>query len=113
MDEAAFNALAERELGRIEDAFEACMESGGVDLDLEVQPGGVLELEFGDGSKMVINRHSAAREIWVAAKSGGFHFRPDDQGQWFDTRSGEELWAALRRLAGAQAGADLGALGAR
>lgn len=110
MDEAAFNALAERELDRIENAFEALLESGEVDIDVELQPGGVLELEFDDGSRMVINRHSAAREIWVAAKSGGFHFRPDAHGQWTDTRSGEELWAALRRLAGAQAGTSLAAL---
>ena len=39
--------------------------------DAEPKPGGSSEIEFENGSKMIINRHTAAREIWVAAKSGG------------------------------------------
>jgi len=97
MDEASFNALAEAELQKIEAAFEAA------DLDIEVQPGGVLQVEFDDGSQMIINRHSAAREIWVASRLGGFHYRHDGA-QWIGTRDSEELWTALRRLASAQAG---------
>ncbi|WP_341676643.1 iron donor protein CyaY [Niveibacterium sp. SC-1] len=97
MDEASFNALAEAELQKIEAAFEAA------ELDVEVQPGGVLQVEFEDGSQMIINRHSAAREIWVASRLGGFHYRHAD-GHWIGTRDGEELWAALARLASAQAG---------
>ena len=99
MEESAFNALAEAELARIESALEDC----GVDLDIEPKPGGILELEFDHGTKMIINRHTAAREIWVAAKSGGFHFRPQD-GQWVNTRDGADLWAMLSRLVGEQAG---------
>ena len=99
MEESAFNALAEAELARIESALEDC----GVDLDIEPKPGGILELEFDNGTKMIINRHTAAREIWVAAKSGGFHFRPQD-GQWVNTRDGADLWAMLSRLVGEQAG---------
>jgi len=63
----------------------------------------VLEIEFADGSRMVINRHGAAREIWVAARSGGFHFRWDGS-VWRDTRDGAELFAALSRLVSAQGG---------
>jgi CyaY protein len=99
MDEREFNALADAELRRIEDAIENC----GADVDLEVKPGGVLELEFDDGSKIIINRHTAAREIWVAAKSGGYHFRPQDGG-WVGTRDGEELMAAIARCMTEQAG---------
>jgi CyaY protein len=99
MDESAFNALAEAELARIE----AAIEASGADVDIEQQPGGVLELEFGDGSKMVINRHSAAREIWVAARAGGFHFR-SEAGRWLNTRDGAELYAMLSALVSAQAG---------
>ena len=100
MEESAFNALAEAELARIESALEDC----GVDIDIEPKPGGILELEFDNGSKMIINRHTAAREIWVAAKSGGFHFRPLD-GNWVNTRGGDDLWEMLAALASAQAGA--------
>ncbi|AVR87763.1 iron donor protein CyaY [Thauera aromatica] len=99
MEESAFNALAEAELARIEHALEDC----GVDIDIEPKPGGVLELEFANGTKMILNRHTAAREIWVAAKSGGFHFRPEG-GRWVNTRDGAELWAMLAALLGAQAG---------
>lgn len=99
MEESAFNALAEAELARIESALEDC----GVDIDIEPKPGGILELEFDNGSKMIINRHTAAREIWVAAKSGGFHFRPQE-GSWVNTRDGRELWAMLGALVGEQSG---------
>ncbi|MCK6408084.1 iron donor protein CyaY [Thauera sp.] len=99
MEESAFNALAEAELARIEAALEDC----GVDFDVEPKPGGVLELEFDNGTKMIINRHTAAREIWVAAKSGGFHFRLQDGG-WVNTRDGRQLWDMLAALATEQAG---------
>lgn len=99
MDEREFNALADAALRRIEDAVEQC----GAEVDLEVKPGGVLELEFDDGSKIIVNRHTAAREIWLAAKSGGYHFRPQD-GLWIGTRDGEELMAALGRCMSEQAG---------
>jgi len=99
MDENEFEALAEAELARIEQAFEA----SGVDADIEAKAGGVLEIEFADGSKMIINRHGAAREIWVAARSGGFHFRHDGK-QWRNTRDDSELYAALSRLFSEQSG---------
>jgi len=52
---------------------------------------------------MVINRHGVARELWVAARAGGFHFRWDGAA-WRDTREGTELFAALSKLVSAQAG---------
>jgi CyaY protein len=99
MDETEFAAAAERALERIESALEEC----GVDADVERKEGGVLEIEYADGSRMVINRHAAAREIWVAAPSGGFHFRWDGAA-WRDTREGTELFASLSRLVSAQSG---------
>lgn len=102
MDEREFNALADAALRRIEDAIEAC----GTDLDYEVKAGGVIELAFDDGSKLIINRHTAAREIWVAARSGGYHFRPET-GRWVGTRDGEELLAALSRCISEQAGSQI------
>ncbi len=99
MDDKDFNRLADAALARIDAALEAC----GADLDFELAPGGVLEIEFADASKIVVNRHAVAREIWVAAKSGGFHFRWDGAG-WRDTRDGAELMARLSALASQQAG---------
>ncbi len=53
-----------------------------------------------------MNRQTPNREIWVAARSGGFHFAWKD-GAWRDTRSGGELYAALAAIAAAQAGEPL------
>lgn len=100
MDEAQFVVVAERALERIEAALEEC----GVDADVELKEGGVLEIEYADGSRMIINRHAAAREIWVAARSGGFHFRWDGAA-WRDSRDGTELFAALSRLVSEHSGA--------
>jgi len=99
MDENEFGGLAERALERIE----AALEESGVDADVQRKEGGVLEIEYADRSRMVINRHAAAREIWVAAPSGGVHFRWDGAA-WRDTREGTELFAALSRLVSAQSG---------
>ena len=99
MDQREFEQRAEEALERIETALEAT----GVDADVERKDGGVLEIEFEDGSRMVINRHGAARELWVAARAGGFHFRWDGAA-WRDTREGTELFAALSKLVSAQSG---------
>jgi CyaY protein len=99
IEESQFNPLADATLNQLETALDAC----GADLDYQLGPGGVLEIEFQNGSKIIVNRHTAAREIWVAAKSGGFHFRPEG-GLWFGTRNGEELFTALSHLISEQSG---------
>ena len=103
MNESEFEQLSGAALEAIERALERAVDAGALEVDYERKDGGVLELEFTDGARMVINRHGAAREIWVAARSGGFHFRLD-AGRWVDTRSGGELFAALSRLISAQSG---------
>ena len=102
MTESEFAVLAEAALAALERAF----ESGAPDADVQTKGEGVLEIEFDDGSKMVINRHAAAREIWVAARSGGHHFRHDGN-TWRDTRDGSELFATVSRLASEQSGAPV------
>ena len=99
MDDKEFNRLADATLARIEHGLEA---SGG-DIDFQLAAGGVLEIEFADDSKIIINRHGVAREIWVAAKAGGFHFRWDGEA-WRDTRDATELMEKLAMLASQQAG---------
>jgi CyaY protein len=102
MTDSEFEALAGTALA----AVERTIEAAGLDIDIQAKGAGVLELEFQDGSKMIVNRHAAAREIWVAAKSGGFHFRHDGTA-WRNTRDGAELFAALSGLVSAQAGAPV------
>lgn len=93
----------ENEAQRVLERIEAALEASGVDADFEMKEGGVLEVEFPGGAKLIVNRHGAAREIWVAARAGGFHYRRED-GVWRDTRGGEELFAALSRLVSELAG---------
>ena len=102
MTESEFETLAGAALAALESAFEASAP----DADVQLKGAGVLEIEFEDGSKMVINRHGAAREIWVAEKAGGFHFRHDGAA-WRDTRDGSELFAVVSRLASQQAGSPV------
>lgn len=99
MNESEFNALADAALGRIERGLEA----SGADLDFSMLSAGVLEIECTDGSKIIVNRHAAAQEVWVAARSGGFHYRWDGA-VWRNTRDGSELMAALSALLSAQSG---------
>lgn len=93
MTESEFETLAGSALAALEHA----LERAAPDADVQTKGSGVLEVELEDGSKIVINRHGAAREIWVAAKAGGFHFRYDGT-SWRDTRDGTELFAALSKL---------------
>ena len=99
MTESEFEALADAAIA----ALERALEASALDVDLEPKGSGVLELEFADGGKIVVNRHTAARELWVAARSGGFHFRYDGS-RWRDSRDGSEFFAALSRLCSAQSG---------
>ena len=99
MDDSEFNTLAGQALARIDAALEACE----ADLDFELAAGGVLEIEFADGSKIIVNRHAVAKEIWIAARAGGFHFRWDGAA-WRDTRDNTELMEKLSALASQQAG---------
>jgi CyaY protein len=99
--ESDFVALADRVLG----AIAAALDAGDADVDSTLNDG-VLTIDCGVGGKIIVNRHQPSREIWVAAKSGGFHFRGQD-GAWRDTRDGAELGAKLEQLLHAQAGVDV------
>ena len=98
MDESAFHAHVDGVFA----AIEAALDSTESDIDSEIS-GGILTLEFENHSKVIINRQTFNREIWVAAKSGGFHFRFDGA-EWRDTRSGESLQSLLARVIAEQSG---------
>lgn len=96
--ESEFIALADRVL----EAIAAGLDAADADVDWTLNDG-VLTIEDTSGGKLIVNRHVPSRELWVAAKSGGFHFR-GDAGVWRDTKDGTELGVALVRLLRAQAG---------
>jgi CyaY protein len=109
MEEKEFVVLADQTLARLEDVLEQLLAEDGADFDYELKPGGIIEVVFADDSKIIVNRHAAAREIWVAARSGGFHFSPpaDAGGRWLDARGGQDLAALLSRCFSEQSGAEL------
>lgn len=98
MNDTDFNTLVDATLLAVEDALEA------LDLDIDMETsGGILTLTFANGSKVIVNRQGATREIWVAARSGGFHCgRRDDA--WVCNTTGETLPALLSRVCTEQAG---------
>jgi iron-sulfur cluster assembly protein CyaY len=96
MTESDFHRAVDAALARIEASVEV---EDALDTDLE---GGVLTITCPDASRIIVNRQTPNREIWVAARSGGFHFA-SREGAWRDTRSGEELFASLARLIEQQA----------
>jgi iron donor protein CyaY len=67
--------------------------------DCEINEG-ILTISFDDGQKIILNRHAPNQEIWLAARTGGQHFRCQG-GHWRDTRSGEDLADALSRVCAA------------
>ena len=96
MDESAFIAAADATLAKIGLALDAALETSAADFDWSLKDG-VLTIECEDESRIIVNRHVPNREIWVAARSGVFHFRLDD-GVWRYTRSGAELAGEITRL---------------
>ena len=100
MNETEFHAAVDAVLARIERSVE---DSDALDSDLEA---GILTLTCPDDSRVIVNRQTPNREIWVAARSGGFHFTWRD-GAWRDTRSGDELFASLTRILASQAGENV------
>lgn len=101
MNESDFDRRATDTLLRIENAIEA----SGADIDFEMA-GGILTLEFENGSKIIINKQAGASQIWVAAKAGGFHYSWVDD-RWINDQSRGELMGELSRLVSEQSGEDV------
>jgi CyaY protein len=101
MTESEFNELADAVFEHIEQTVDA----SGADIECNIS-GPVLELECQDGSQLIVNRHGPNREIWLAAKSGGFHYSYRD-GRWMSGRDGSELFDKLAELVKAASGATV------
>ena len=90
---------------RIESTIDRWLENDVIDVDTQ-RTGGLLELSFPDGSKIVLNTQPPLHELWLAARAGGFHFRWMGD-CWRDTRDQREFFEALSALASEQAGRPL------
>ena len=105
LSDSAYHAAAGAVLASVETTIDGWLQDDVVDIDAQ-RTGGLLELSFPGGSKIVINTQPPLHEIWLAARSGGFHYRHVD-GRWLDTRDGREFFDALSACASEQAGVAL------
>lgn len=100
--ESTFILSTDTVLAAIGRALDAAVDASDVDVDWSIHEG-ILTIECADGSKVIVNRHLPNRELWVAARTGGFHYRVLD-GRWHDTRNGalldDMLVAILREQGG-------------
>jgi len=104
LSDADYLAKAHSLLARIEAQIDAWLDDDLVDIDSH-RTGGLLELTMPGGSKIVINTQPPLQELWLAARSGGYHFKWDGA-QWVD-REGQEFCARLSASASEQAGQAL------
>ena len=107
MNESEFLRAAIDVLDRIEVTIDETMDVIGIDIDIERKSEGVLALEFENGSHIIVNLQVPMRQIWIAAKAGGYHFAHREGqggGQWIDTRSDEEFFSVLSAHATLQSG---------
>jgi CyaY protein len=107
IDDKQFYRLGGDVLKSIELALEAADDELDLDLDVERQGGNVINVRFKDRSVIVVNTQPPLHEIWVATKSGGYHYRWAGtlaSPVWLDTKTGQELMSDLSHFATTQSG---------
>jgi len=105
LTDAEYQRLTAAVLARIEATIDRWLQDDVIDVDGQ-RTGGLLELAFPGGSKIVVNTQPPLHELWLATRGGGYHFRHVD-GAWRDSRDGAEFFARLSEAASAQAGTPL------
>jgi len=105
MTDPEFLDLAENLLKAVEAACDRINDEGSADIDNQ-RVGGMVTLVFANRSQIVINLQKPLHEVWLAVRSGGYHFKFDSK-QWMDTKGQGEFFACLSRFASEQAGSPL------
>ena len=105
MTDSEFMDRAEILLLAVEASCDRINDQNRADIDNQ-RVGGMVTLVFSNRSQIVINLQKPLHEIWLAAKSGGYHYKFDGE-RWADTKGQGEFFANLSRFASAQAGSSL------
>jgi CyaY protein len=100
-----YQRLSAALLAGIEAQVDRWLQDDVIDIDA-ARTGGLLELAFPNGSKIIVNTQPPLQEIWLAARAGGYHFRHQG-GEWIDTKDGREFYDRLNECSSAQAGKPL------
>lgn len=102
MTDLEFMDIAEKLLMAVERSSDDINENSDADIDSQ-RSGNVVTLTFANRSQIVINLQKPLHEVWMAARSGGYHYRWVD-GQWQDTKGAGEFFECLSRSACEQSG---------
>ena len=105
LTDADFRSKTSNVLAAIEATIDRWLQDDVIDIDA-ARNGGMIELGFPNGSKIIINTQPPLHELWMAAQSGGYHYK-HVAGRWLDTREGREFFEALSTSASAQGGVAL------
>ena len=101
MNETEFHQLVDIQMQNIEEAI----DESEADIDYEVT-GNVMTLEFENRSQIIINRQEPMKEIWLASKSGGFHFKLIED-KWTCSKTGMELFEMVKAECEKHAGEEI------
>ena len=105
MTDLEFMDHAEQLLTAVELACDRINDETDADIDNQ-RVGGMITLVFANRSQIIINLQKPLQEVWLAARSGGYHFRFDGQ-HWMDTKGQGEFFERLSQDACAQSGQAL------
>lgn len=105
MTDLEFQNCAEQVLLAVEQCCDRINEATDADVDAQ-RSGGMITLTFANRSQIIINQQKPLHEMWMAARSGGYHYRFDGQ-HWQDTKGGREFFAQLSADASAQSATAL------
>jgi CyaY protein len=105
LSDPRYRELTAALLAHVEATLDRWLQDDLIDIDTQ-RTGGLLEMSLPDGSKIILNTQPPLHELWMAARSGGFHFKWSG-GRWLDTRDGREFYAALSACTSEQAGREL------
>lgn len=105
MTDLEFMDRAEQLLASIETGCDRINAQTEADIDNQ-RVGGMVTLTFPDRSQIIVNLQKPLHEIWLAARSGGYHF-VFDGARWVDTRGRGDFYDRLSRDASDQAGLPL------
>ena len=105
MNDHEYMDIAERLLLAVEQACDRINDETDADLDAQ-RVGGLITVTFANRSQIIVNLQPPLHEVWLAAKSGGYHYKWYGS-VWRDTKTGNDFFADLTRDATVQSGLPL------
>jgi CyaY protein len=105
LSDAQYSHMTSTLLAGVEATLDSWLQDDVIDID-SARTGGLLEMSFPNGSKIVINTQPPLHEVWLAARSGGYHFKFEG-GRWIDTKDRRDFYEALSVCSSEQAGLPL------